>query len=241
MLVWRSRLTGHPAQPVIWLLSHMRAGSTLLLHLLLTHPQIASNGERNQTYTSVLDLERLVADVRITTRCFWQPYRYVADQINHSRFTPNLALLNHPRVRVIFMVRKPAAALASLVQLTQNSPEPWPIKRAADYYSERLAALAQFGQTIHLPNQALFLTYEELIAQPTVKLARLQRFLALENGFATAYPLQRFTGQRGDPSPKIRLGQIVQPSPQEMELSPTLQKQVESAHDTCVKALQWFA
>jgi hypothetical protein len=240
-MAWCRHLPGYPVQPVIWLLGHMRAGSTLLIHLLLTHPRIASNGERNQTYAAAFDLDRLIADVRITTRRFWQPYRYVVDQINHSRFTPNLALLNHPRVRVIFLVRKPAASLASLVQLTQNSPEPWSVEHAVEYYNRRLVDLVQFGQTIHRPDQALFLTYEALIAQPTTTLARVQTFLALESGFSTAYPLQRFTGLRGDPSPKIKVGQIVQPTTETLALPAILQNQVEEAHHACVETLQRFA
>ncbi|HUA89621.1 MAG TPA: sulfotransferase, partial [Steroidobacteraceae bacterium] len=43
-------LSGVPRPQALLVLGHMRSGSTLLLHLLMTHPQIAAVGERNAVY-----------------------------------------------------------------------------------------------------------------------------------------------------------------------------------------------
>jgi hypothetical protein len=47
------------------LLGHMRSGSTLVLHLLLTNPQIAALGERNVRYALAADLARLALSARM--------------------------------------------------------------------------------------------------------------------------------------------------------------------------------
>jgi hypothetical protein len=200
---------GHSPQPVIWLLGHMRAGTSLLIHLLLTNPQIASLGERNQRYATELDCDRLVSDVRLTNKSFWRPYRYVVDQINHSRFTPNETLLNHPRVRIIFLVREPEASIASIVELTRSFYQEWPVERAADYYNERLDTLARFGESIENRSQACFLTYPQITEQTDATFQGLQRFLTLDTGFTERYPLHPFTGKRGDPSQNLRAGRIL--------------------------------
>src|SRR6478735_5024629 len=139
---------GVPRPEVVLVLGHMRSGSTLLLHILLSHPTIAGLGERNATYASSADLSRLVVATALARRQPFAPFRYVVDQINHSRFTPEFTVLNHPRVRLLFLVREPAGTIASLLELTRKHYEPWPLERAVDYYVERLTTLARYARSI---------------------------------------------------------------------------------------------
>jgi hypothetical protein len=190
----------------------MRCGSTLLLHILLTHPCIIGCGERNAPYHSLDDLDRLAIFARLRQRAWLRRCRYVVDQINHDSFTPNEALLCHARVRLIFLTREPPETIASIVKLTKTYYEGWSVEKAADYYVQRLNTLARQAQAIRGDGHGVAFTYRDLIEKAPVTFGRLQSFLGLDAGFSEQYALQEFTGSRGDPSDKIRAGRILRSS-----------------------------
>src|SRR5580658_860179 len=99
------------------LLGHMRSGSTLLLHLLMTNPEVSAMGERGAVYASRADLARLALATRWAHRSPFRHLGYVADQVNHNQLTPNLSLLKDPRVRVLFLLRRPELTLACILEL----------------------------------------------------------------------------------------------------------------------------
>jgi hypothetical protein len=202
--------------PAILILGHMRCGSSLLLHLLLTHPGIIGCGERNSAYRSARDLDRLEIEARLRHSALFRHFRYSVDQVNHDKFTPNEELLHSPRVRLIFLVREPVASISSIVQLTKKHYGEWSATKAVDYYIHRLNTLARLANATVPAGEALSLTYEELIADTPGAFERLQSFLNLPPGFSEQYRVQDFTGTRGDPSHKIRSGRIVRnhPAPQ---------------------------
>ena len=204
---------GVPPPGAILILGHMRSGSTLLLHLLMTTPEIAAMGERNAVYASEGDLARLVMTTRLARRLPLAKLRYVADQINHSRFTPSRALLGHARVRLIFLIRRPEASIVSLIKLTGTHYEAWSVERAVDYYVERLEAIARHADAVSDTAHAVFLPYEDLTDHPRESLAGLQTFLGTRLAFSEHYALHDFTGKRGDPGPNISTGWIARPSP----------------------------
>jgi hypothetical protein len=192
------------------ILGHMRSGSSLLLHLLLTNPRISALGERNATYATREDLVRLAAVTRLKRGRVFTPLRYVADQVNHNRFTPNLSLLSDARVRTIFLLRRPLASLASLMELSRMYyGQSWTISRAADYYATRVQFLGEAATSLLGSGQAVFVTYEQLTESPAPTLAPLQEFLKLATGFSTEYECQPFTRSRGDPGTTISSGKIV--------------------------------
>lgn len=202
---------GRPA--ALLLLGHMRSGSTLLLHLLLTNPEITALGERNRRYDNAADLARLALAARWGHARPLRRLRYVVDQVNHNGLTPNVQLFQNPRVRLVFLVREPQSALASLLELSRTYYEhAWSVARAVDYYVARLQAFVDVGASIGASGRAALVHYETLTAQPTQTLEALRLFLRLKEGFSPNYPLQPFTQQRGDPGMKITSGVIVPPS-----------------------------
>jgi Sulfotransferase family len=203
------RLYQGETQPVIFVVGHMRAGSTLLSLILLTHEAITGGGERNRVYRTPFDLDWLALNVRWMHRSFRRRYRYMVDQINHSHFTPDPQLLNHPRLRILFLIREPVATVSSILRLTAEFYELWPLQRAVDYYVERLTTLTHYAHAIQEPAHALALTYDDLIGQSAQTFEKLRQFLALDTGFSETYTLQRFTGSRGDPTALIKQGHIV--------------------------------
>src|SRR5881397_3756704 len=142
------RWLGVPPLPAVFIMGHMRSGSTLLLHILLTNPELIGCGERNALYRSSEDLDKLEIAARISQRAPFRRVRYAVDQINHDRLTPSLELLRDERVRCIFLMREPIATIQSIVNLTRTFYDPWTAQRAVDYYSERLQTLAHYAANL---------------------------------------------------------------------------------------------
>ena len=196
-------------------MGHMRCGSTLLLHLLLTSPEVIGCGERNAVYRTDEGLDKLEVAARIGQRVPFRRALYAVDQINHDKFTPNVDLLRDGRVRCVFLIREPRASIESIVDLTRTYYDPWTTQRAVDYYSRRLETLGDLATSLGAELPALALTYDNLIADTSSSLRQLESFLKLDTELREEYRLQRFTGRRGDPSETIRAGRIVRDSTDE--------------------------
>jgi hypothetical protein len=193
----------------VFIMGHMRSGSTLLLHILLTNPELIGCGERNTPYRSAADLDKLEIAARIAQFAPFRRVRYAVDQINHNQFTPNLELLEDKRVRCIFLIREPKETIQSILNLTRDFYEQWTIHQAVEYYSRRLETLAECASRLNERNETLAVTYNDLVAATLPALRRLELFLGLEVHLREEYTIQRFTMKRGDPSGKIGVGRIV--------------------------------
>jgi hypothetical protein len=228
---------------VLLLLGHMRSGSTLLLHLLLTNREVAALGERNAVYASPADFARLAITTRVARRALFARLGYVADQVNHDRFTPDSALLAQPRVRVVFVLRRPQGSLVSLLELSRRFyGSSWSVAQAVDYYIRRLETLMKQAQSFPAAGDAALVRYESLTASPERTLEALRQYLGLRHGFSTTYSAHSFTGVRGDPGPNIGAGRIVRTeSATSDQLSAADRSAAESAYEQCVGALAQFA
>ena len=225
------------------LLGHMRSGSTLLLHLLLTNPALAAVGERGAVYASRADLARLALTTRMARHAPLRPLRYVADQVNHSYLTPDPRLLQDRRVRVLFLLRRPAPSIASILELYRvHYAQPWSVARAVEYYVERLGFLQRQGEGLPGENSAALVTYETLMESPHETLQALRGFLKLRQGFSQTYRTHPFTGTHGDPGPKIRTGRIVRPQPPaSLHVEAAELDRAIKAYERCHRALARFA
>ena len=208
---------GQARVPALFVIGHMRCGSSLLLHLLLTSHEIIACGERNATYRSLSDLDKLEFSSRIVQRAPFRRCRYAVDQINHNKFILDLELLSHKQVRCIFLIRNPQDTIQSIVHLTRVFYKPWSTEQAVDYYSERLEMLVRYAEYLQGRRETMALTYEALVNETPSALRRLESFLELNTTLTEHYALQPFTGERGDPSPNIRAGVVV-----DHRVSPTI-------------------
>ncbi len=199
-------LGARPTNTVL-IMGHMRSGSTLLMHVLLGHRDLIGCGERNVPYRSATDLDKLEIASRMHQRAGLRHVRYAVDQVNHDHLTPVPALLADRRVRCVFLIREPAPAIRSILELTRKFYEPWSEARAEDYYSSRLESLARYAAAIGT-DRRVALTYGELVTDTGPTLRRLESFLGLESPLQAEYGLQEFTGRRGDPADRIRSGRI---------------------------------
>jgi hypothetical protein len=234
---------GVPSPSALLLLGHMRSGSTLLLHLLMTNPEVSALGERGVVYASSADLARLAIAARIARRSPFRRLRYVADQVNHNHLTPNSRLLQDPRIRILFLLRRPEPTIASILELYRaHYPQAWSASQAVDYYVARLGALMELGEGLFSPACAALITYESLTDLPRETLEALRVFLGLEHGFTQTYATHSFTGTYGDPGPNIVAGRIIHKAPTtEVSLDASELERATSAYDQCSSALARFA
>lgn len=199
-----------PPLPAVLIMGHMRSGSTLLLHILLTNPRLIGCGERNAAYSSHLDLDNLEIEARIAQRAPFRRVRYAVDQINHDQFTPSCDFLKDERVLVIFLIRDPPSTIHSILELTRTFyGGAWTVESTVDYYCRRLRTLTERAAGIEGKQKAMALSYDALVDDTPTVLRGLETFLGLDARLREQYAIQRFTGKRGDPSEKIHAGHIV--------------------------------
>lgn len=230
---WSRMVSGRP-QRYVFILGHMRSGSTLLSHLLLSHPEITGFGESNLVYQTPRDIAQLVWTTHRLRRQL-RTRRYVSDQINHNYMLAP-ALLDYSPLRFIFLVREPEATITSLVHslaLTMSNPED-----AARYYVDRLACLGAHARQVDAA-RAIAVRYEDLIDAPASTLGKLTRFLELGSPLQEQYSTFDFTGRRGDRSPNIGTGEVVRTERKPMpSLTPQTLAELYAAHAGLCSALQ---
>jgi hypothetical protein len=189
----------------IVLLSHMRARTSLLSHLLGSHPEIAGYYEqhlrhRNPTFNfnirSALLAENLISPET----------RYLFDKTLHTHLDP----APHSTSRKIIMMRAPEETIASIVTMGKTRDTKWQDQQLAfAYYCYRLKEIVEFAR--QSPDKILFLHADDLVQAPGPLLDQLSSYLGLKTPLKSEYQAFAKTGQpsSGDPSKSIQSGKIV--------------------------------
>ena len=221
---------------ILFILSHMRSGSSLLSHILVSNPEIIGFGETHIKYSSELDFKRLMMKV------YWQGqeftkipkylenlsmnHQYILDKILHNnKFLTDIFLLSE-RVYTIFLLREPTRTLPSLLELKPH----WNQQNALEYYIQRLLALQDYAQLINNKKRTLFITYNQILQDTSSVLTYFQKFLSTKEGFSEEYQILKTTGKRnvGDHKGNIRAGRIVR-NQRELKI-PVAQELIEKAN-----------
>lgn len=187
----------------VFILGHVRSGSTLLAHILANHPNFVGAGESHISYRTADDLPKLVLQ---TCKSLHRPIlreTYVVDQINHPYVT-NEVLVSGRVYKCIILIREPEATLKSIMKLLKCQEQ-----EALDVYISRLEALTEYG--VLLGKRALLVEYDDLVDHTDHTLAALTSFLGLDSPLLPTYATHRMTGREGygDPSTNIRTGHII--------------------------------
>ena len=188
----------------IFILGHMRAGSTLLAHVLANHTECAGAGETHLSYQMPSDLPNLALK---TCQMLHNPLlrrRYFVDQINHPYVSDDV-LLSTRIYKCIILLREPGSTLKSMMSLSI-----WSEKEAVEIYVKRLKQLLHYG--IILGGRAILVEYEDLVDRTQQTLDRLTDFLGFDPPLTPNYTTHRMTGRIpgfGDPSDNIKTGHII--------------------------------
>ncbi len=189
----------------VFVMGHMRSGSSLLSRILMSNEQVYGLGERNAAYESSVDLWKLALTCRIRLGQNKEALYYL-DQINHNHFNPNWELIEAHPIKLIFLIRKPAASINSLLRLTkEHYGSQWPLDRATDYYRERLHFLGAMKK--QHKGASICIQYENLVDQPERVLKQITNFLGLRESLKPSYSTQGPV-QSGDPSELLQSGRI---------------------------------
>lgn len=194
----------------IFLLSHMRAYSSLTGHILGSHPQINGYYEMHLSYSSAADLD---AQLRLY-RQSESPKPggiYLFDKLLHNDYVLDSRILAGSDYRVLMSIRSPAYSLKSIIHLFQakQTTDPYadPVQ-ATDYYVKRLESLAAFSRE----NSGQYYYFDaELIKTDSQSLLQaLTRWCQLTTPLSDRYRIFSLTGKAGagDSSDFINSGKI---------------------------------
>lgn len=219
-------------------LSHMRSRSSVLCHVLGSHPEVLGyselrirQGDWRQKLPTKLAQEfgsKAVAEAR------WH-----VDKILH--WSAPLAAANKKDVFFLFLLRKPEATLRSIVHMCRrpgavvklDTPE-----RAFQYYAERLVELmrvASWGV------KSCYVEAEALVERTDLTLANLTAWLGLTSSLRAEYEQFTNTGKPGFGDPMGQLaGGVVRPTPQidDVAIPASILEIAEELHWACAQVLQ---
>ena len=193
------------------LISHMRSHSTLLAHILGSHPEIDGYSELHRSYESQMELREMTRRIEEATGRRRRG-RYALDKLLHNAGRIDAAILRRDDVKVVFLIRNPVDTIPSIVRTSRavalSLPEASP-EGAVDYYVARLERIGRYSEL--LVERAAFVESERLINDTDAVLARLTRHLGLATPLEPTYerfPLSGLPGH-GDPSTNILAGRVL--------------------------------
>lgn len=170
----------------IFILAHMRCGSTALANVLCSRRDVSGYGEAHIRYDGQGALGRLALNQM--RRDGWKPGAdYLFDKILHSRLDC-AAPPEFFQSRAIFILRHPEEAILSIVDLfTRMSRRAYDTQeKAALYYVERLNTLAELWR--RFPEaQRIGITHENLLCDPERELSRISGHLGFEPALENRY------------------------------------------------------
>ena len=198
-LIGRS-LPAYRYRNCLFVLAHMRCGSTALSNILCSRRDVSGYGETHVRYDGPSALGRLALNQM--RRGGWKPQAdWLFDKILHSRHDRAVPPAFF-EARAIFVVRRPGDTVRSIVRLFERvgRDEYRTQMDAALYYIERLAALEALWHRFPV-SRRIGLTHEQLLRDPGAALAaisaRLDFVPPLENRYVSLAASRR--GGGGDP------------------------------------------
>ena len=226
----------------ILMLVTARSGSTLLQHILTTHPDINGYGEAKTRIATTNDLAYLAGRIlyyqlrhRVSRN---KNAVYMLDKVAHNHLLEpdDAGLLNDPRISTIFLIREPVSSINSYMKAFGDDTQ-----QAASYYQGRLQTLTECVQRMDGSGNAFFLDHRQLIDDTSAVLRSLEQFLGLSEPLTAAYRVHSMTGNPriGDKSPHIEKGVIDrqvarQPRP---DLPPDILERTTTAYESASRAL----
>jgi hypothetical protein len=188
------------------LCSHMRAYTTLLGHILGSHPEITGYAEMHLRLRNQQELHQLARQVaRQSGKDYRQ--RYVFDNLLHDHLPIAGKVLRRPDLYPLVMVREPVATIESILRLQARYIHR--VEVAEQYYIGRLQRLQQL--ILQCRGKALVVQGEALVEDSERVLRRLSGWLQLQSPLRSDYQRFQHTGKRrlGDSSAHIHSGRIL--------------------------------
>jgi hypothetical protein len=231
------------------LLSHPRGYTSLIAHVLGSHPEVVGSCESYNPLPNGWHLLRL----RYLT--YWLnankcPKRYVFDKILTSNIPVANQVLARRDVTVFFSVRRPEETIASQIRMgheprfkgqvyQEDGWEGWERHQdasyAVDFYIKRLRRLEEHCLALR-ERSCYYFDADDLIARTSDLLRSFERELALKEPLREEYQTFRHTGvASGDCSQEIRSGAIDRKRPKKIDvpIPEARMEQARAAYEHC--------
>jgi hypothetical protein len=235
-------MLGSSARRYLFVLGHMRSYSSLLGHILGSHPQINGYCETHVKYRTRFDLLRLRSRV---VKLTGEPLhgRYVLDKVLHN-YPFASSILRSPNTQAIVLVRRPVPSVQSIVNMGLHySDIAWhrDIDLVVRYYEERLATLVHLAD--ELRGRVMFMEAETLLSRTGDVLQSIGRLLELSEPLRSDYKRFAHTGEAGfgDPSETITTGRVTNATRElrtPVMLSAAVTARLEMAYAACSASLR---
>lgn len=233
-------LSGSPSAVIssfqnIFLVSHMRARSSVLSHILGSHPSIAGYYEQHISHKMWLSNLRVKAAL-LEEGLISPRTQYIFDKVLHCHLDPPPRM---PGARVI-LLRRPENTLKSIIRMGELRRTRWKDeKESLSYYCNRLRSISNLSQ--ESAHKFFLIRSEDIVENPSVVLQRLTSFLDLQTPLNAEYDIFEKTGEAvsGDPSDVIKSRTILtKSSSHDVVLSPMLLAEAEACYGEVLAEMQ---
>lgn len=194
----------------IFLLSHMRAFTSLAGHILGSHPEINGYYEMHISYEDASALDRQL-EMFLEGDVLKESSLYLFDKLLHNDYVLKPEQLGLANIKILISLLEPEHTIKSIVNLfAQKEIEDLyasPLE-AANYYITRIQAIADFSRTASQPYY--YFDAELLQRAPENLLPKLSEWLELDSPLSERYQVFSHTGKarKGDSSERIHSGSI---------------------------------
>jgi hypothetical protein len=223
----------HRRPDTLFVLGHMRSGSTLLAHILSSHAQIAGYGETHLSYRNSRDLARLRLHLFVRQPTARIKQRYVMDKVVNELFEVHTDVLRAPNVRALLLLREPGPTIASIRKVLTD----WTEDQAVEHFVQRSRLMAECARELAGSGRAFALTHDELVHRTDAALTALTRFLGLDTPLSERYSATLTTGEWGwgDTTRRIHAGHVVREGgTASAPLTPAAEAAATAAYDECL-------
>ena len=188
----------------------MRAFTSLVGHILGSHPQVNGYFEMHLSYQDAGSVENQLNRFKETEK-IKDDSKYLFDKLLHNDYSLSTRLFKPGSCKLLASLRQPENTIKSIVNLFNQKAEPHPyanIQQATDYYINRLQWLDEYFNNHGVP---FFYFDAESVQQNTQELLiTLGGWLQLETPLSNHYQRFNRTGLAGagDSSKTIYSGKI---------------------------------
>lgn len=196
----------------VFLLSHMRANTSVLSHIIGSNENISGYYEQHLSYYSWKSLikQKLLFHKmnpkEISTKIYF-------DKLLHNHLIINEKLLNADSTTCFFMLREPVASVKSIVALHRkidsndvySNPE-----NAVEYYISRAKKLVELAQSYSQKKPVYYIDTEQLTIRTDSCLEKIGHWLKLSEALQQSYKSFALTGKKkfGDVNSALSSGKI---------------------------------
>lgn len=194
----------------IFMIGHMRAGTTALTNILCSRKDVSGFGEAHVNYSGKYSLGRLYLSLMKNNGI--KKSSYIFDKILHSRYDSN-ATDDFFNSKGIFIIREPSESIKSIQKLFEmhGSEEYKNLESIVSYYNQRLDSMV-FLWSKYNKNNRIFIPYQRLINETDAVLDEMSSFLEITPKIINEYAPSKVSRHgAGDPMFASKHSKIVKP------------------------------